>query len=117
MQSSSQDVDSEDVMFPPSTRYNPFTFGRAGPTGPGAFQAGSQETNQSADPSAAGWGQYHQGTAEDESAPGYAWTNRRALDERARALDTLVDAQWSLQEIGDPFDESDMIVKRRKPAP
>ena len=33
---------------------------------------------------------------EDENAPGYAWRNRRAIEEYNKAQDGILDAKWSM---------------------
>ncbi|KAI9758514.1 MAG: hypothetical protein M1815_000061 [Lichina confinis] len=46
---------------------------------------------------------------DDEEAPGHAWMNKHARDAYVRAMESLVDDGFSLNEFGDPFNESDMI--------
>ncbi|KAH8697568.1 hypothetical protein BGW36DRAFT_296294 [Talaromyces proteolyticus] len=38
-----------------------------------------------------------------------AWSSQRAQEEYGRALESVVDRDFSLKEFGDPFDESDML--------
>ena len=62
---------------------------------------------------------------DEKDPPGWAWNNKRALEEYARAKDGMVDQKFSLREFpisvpclhmpdgladefGDPFDEDDM---------
>ncbi|KAJ5496120.1 hypothetical protein N7539_001236 [Penicillium diatomitis] len=40
--------------------------------------------------------------------PGTAWNNKRAQDEYHRAMEHVVDQDFSLDEFGDPFDERDL---------
>lgn len=44
-----------------------------------------------------------------KDAPGASWNNQRAQEEFNRALENVVDRDFSLREFGDPFDESDML--------
>ncbi|EED24233.1 conserved hypothetical protein [Talaromyces stipitatus ATCC 10500] len=44
-----------------------------------------------------------------KDAPGASWKNQRAQEEYSRALEHVVDQEFSLREFGDPFDESDML--------
>ncbi|CRG84820.1 hypothetical protein PISL3812_02010 [Talaromyces islandicus] len=51
---------------------------------------------------------------QSKEPPGASWNNQRAQEEYARALDSVVDRDFSLQrfmteEFGDPFDESDLL--------
>ncbi|KAI9674716.1 MAG: hypothetical protein M1817_001620 [Caeruleum heppii] len=48
------------------------------------------------------------GDRPDGHVPGSAWNNKRAMEECARAAEGLVDTSWSIKDLGDPFDESDM---------
>lgn len=41
-------------------------------------------------------------TEEDESAPGYMWKNRMAMEEMAKARDQVLDREFTLREFGDP---------------
>ncbi|MCJ1364097.1 hypothetical protein MMC16_003206 [Acarospora aff. strigata] len=43
--------------------------------------------------------------------PGAAWNNPRAQEEYARAMENVVDKNFSLREFGDPFDEGDAQIK------
>ncbi|EEA20332.1 conserved hypothetical protein [Talaromyces marneffei ATCC 18224] len=47
--------------------------------------------------------------AQGKDAPGASWNNQRAQEEFNRALESVVDRDFSLREFGDPFDESDML--------
>ncbi|PYH45922.1 uncharacterized protein BP01DRAFT_365208 [Aspergillus saccharolyticus JOP 1030-1] len=45
----------------------------------------------------------------DQQAPSVAsWMTKRAEEEYQRALEFIVDQDFSLEEFGDPFDDSDM---------
>ncbi|KAI9878775.1 MAG: hypothetical protein M1830_010577 [Pleopsidium flavum] len=44
--------------------------------------------------------------------PGSAWSNTRAAEEYTRAMESVVDQKFSLREFGDPFDLSDMHLKK-----
>ncbi|KAL4932188.1 uncharacterized protein BDV17DRAFT_255092 [Aspergillus undulatus] len=43
--------------------------------------------------------------------PGASWRNKRAEEEYQRAMEFVVDQDFSLDEFGDPFDEHDMKEK------
>ncbi|KAL1957816.1 hypothetical protein VTO42DRAFT_5534 [Malbranchea cinnamomea] len=42
--------------------------------------------------------------------PGSGWNNKKALEEYHRALESVVDRDFNLDEFGDPFDERDMKI-------
>ncbi|KAA6410840.1 MAG: hypothetical protein FRX48_05150 [Lasallia pustulata] len=44
---------------------------------------------------------------EDMRQAGWAWNNKKARDEYARAMEQVVDKGFNLREFGDPFDESE----------
>ncbi|KAL2866522.1 uncharacterized protein BJX67DRAFT_355024 [Aspergillus lucknowensis] len=52
-------------------------------------------------------------STEDESTeqPGASWMSKRAQEEYQRAMEYVIDQDFSLDEFGDPFDESDMKEK------
>ncbi|KAI9844408.1 MAG: hypothetical protein M1837_005609 [Sclerophora amabilis] len=105
-------------LSPPENQHNSF-FGGGGTSATGAVNTNEgMDLNSShllttgAGPEGRAGGKGKQRVkGEDENEPGYAWSNRRAVEEHARALDALVDPKWNLHEFGDPFDESDMIVR------
>ncbi|MCJ1292178.1 hypothetical protein MMC34_003728 [Xylographa carneopallida] len=41
-----------------------------------------------------------------EKEPGWAWKNKKAMDEYQRAMDQVLDKNFNLREFGDLFDES-----------
>ncbi|KAI9792603.1 MAG: hypothetical protein M1833_001056 [Piccolia ochrophora] len=43
--------------------------------------------------------------------PGSAWNNKRAHEDYARAVEGLLDRQFSLEHYGDLYDESDMAMR------
>ncbi|KAA8648657.1 uncharacterized protein ATNIH1004_004542 [Aspergillus tanneri] len=47
-------------------------------------------------------------TSAPDQQPGAMWMNKRAEEEFQRAMEFVVDKDFSLDEFGDPFDESDM---------
>ncbi|KAJ5567448.1 hypothetical protein N7535_006754 [Penicillium sp. DV-2018c] len=51
-----------------------------------------------------------QGQAADKASdqPGAAWQSKRAQEEYQRAMEFVVDKDFSLAEFGDPFDERDL---------
>ncbi|KAL3455369.1 hypothetical protein BJX64DRAFT_282134 [Aspergillus heterothallicus] len=51
------------------------------------------------------------GTADLSQQPGASWLNKRAEEEFQRAMEYVVDQDFSLDEFGDPFDERDMKEK------
>lgn len=42
---------------------------------------------------------------EQQEEPGWSWKNKQAQEEYRRAMDLVLDRDFSLQEYGDPFDE------------
>ncbi|KAI9932967.1 hypothetical protein MW887_009219 [Aspergillus wentii] len=46
-----------------------------------------------------------------QQQPGASWMNKRAEEEYQRAMEFVVDKDFSLSEFGDPFDERDMEEK------
>ncbi|KAB8232315.1 uncharacterized protein BDW43DRAFT_280016 [Aspergillus alliaceus] len=50
-------------------------------------------------------------SAQQQQQPGASWMNKRAEEEYQRAMDYVVDQDFSLDEFGDPFDERDMEEK------
>ncbi|KKK25094.1 hypothetical protein ARAM_004564 [Aspergillus rambellii] len=51
------------------------------------------------------------GVAESAQQPGASWMNKRAEEEYQRAMEYVIDQDFTLDEFGDPFDESDMKEK------
>ncbi|KAL2005827.1 hypothetical protein VTN00DRAFT_10320 [Thermoascus crustaceus] len=47
----------------------------------------------------------------EKPQPGASWMNKRAEEEYQRAMEYVVDRDFSLREFGDPFDERDMTEK------
>jgi len=43
-----------------------------------------------------------------QDLPGASWMNKRAEEEYQRAMEFVVDKDFSLREFGDPFDDRDM---------
>ncbi|MCJ1420888.1 hypothetical protein MMC32_007247 [Xylographa parallela] len=43
---------------------------------------------------------------EAEKEPGWAWKNKKAMDEYQRAMEQVLDKNFNLREFGDLFDES-----------
>ncbi|KAJ9198994.1 hypothetical protein DTO166G4_7325 [Paecilomyces variotii] len=48
------------------------------------------------------------GDSKTTEKPGASWMNKRAEEEYQRALENVVDRDFSLREFGDPFDERDV---------
>ncbi|KAL1999334.1 hypothetical protein VTN02DRAFT_4664 [Thermoascus thermophilus] len=44
----------------------------------------------------------------EKPQPGASWMNKRAEEEYQRAMEYVVDREFSLREFGDPFDERDL---------
>ncbi|KAL2819409.1 hypothetical protein BJX63DRAFT_381932 [Aspergillus granulosus] len=51
------------------------------------------------------------GTTDLSQQPGASWMSKRAEEEFQRAMEYVVDQDFSLDEFGDPFDERDMKAK------
>ncbi|PLB42457.1 uncharacterized protein BDW47DRAFT_121566 [Aspergillus candidus] len=45
--------------------------------------------------------------------PGASWMNKRAEEEYQRAMEHVIDQDFSLDEFGDPFDDRDMLLPQR----
>ncbi|GAD97045.1 hypothetical protein AOR_1_1858154 [Paecilomyces variotii No. 5] len=50
------------------------------------------------------------GDSKTSERPGASWMNKRAEEEYQRALENVVDRDFSLMEFGDPFDERDVNI-------
>ncbi|OAX79733.1 hypothetical protein ACJ72_05944 [Emergomyces africanus] len=48
-------------------------------------------------------------SAISRAEPGSSWNNKKAEEEYQRALEIVVDRDFSLKEFGDPFDDRDMV--------
>ncbi|PWY95036.1 hypothetical protein BO94DRAFT_581381 [Aspergillus sclerotioniger CBS 115572] len=46
--------------------------------------------------------------ADQQTAPGASWMNKRAEEEYQRAMEYVIDQDFNLDEFGDPFDERDV---------
>ncbi|KAL3470030.1 hypothetical protein BJX99DRAFT_58361 [Aspergillus californicus] len=53
------------------------------------------------------------GAAADSQQPGASWMNKRAEEEYQRAMEYVIDQDFSLDEFGDPFDDREMEEKIR----
>ncbi|RAO65695.1 uncharacterized protein BHQ10_001707 [Talaromyces amestolkiae] len=82
------------------------SFGGAGNALVSAFGAGTSSFTSAFDKLA---GDGNKSGAQGKDAPGASWNNQRAQEEFNRALENVVDREFSLGEFGDPFDESDML--------
>ncbi|ODH42113.1 hypothetical protein ACO22_01266 [Paracoccidioides brasiliensis] len=49
-----------------------------------------------------------QSAAISQTEPGASWNNKKAEEEYQRAMELVVDQDFSLKEFGDPFDDKDM---------
>ncbi|PYI12473.1 hypothetical protein BO78DRAFT_392320 [Aspergillus sclerotiicarbonarius CBS 121057] len=49
--------------------------------------------------------------ADQQTAPGASWMNKRAEEEYQRAMEYVIDQDFNLDEFGDPFDERDVEEK------
>ncbi|KAK2755964.1 hypothetical protein FQN54_005761 [Arachnomyces sp. PD_36] len=47
-------------------------------------------------------------STEAKNAPGASYMNKRAEEDYQRAMETVIDRDFTLREFGDPFDERDM---------
>ncbi|KAI9815887.1 MAG: hypothetical protein M1832_005197 [Thelocarpon impressellum] len=118
-QSASPDVDSEDFMFPnttadvaaselspPASQHDmAFITGFTSKVESGTIISGPQYSAHSPWNSTAGTDRDEAAAkinklrkTQEESAPGWAWNNKRAMEEFARAAEGLVDQNWSLRE-------------------
>ncbi|PGH18577.1 hypothetical protein AJ79_00356 [Helicocarpus griseus UAMH5409] len=52
-----------------------------------------------------------QGSAIPRAEPGASWNNKKAEEEYQRAMEAVVDRDFSLKEFGDPFDDRDMMER------
>ncbi|OJD15581.1 hypothetical protein AJ78_04171 [Emergomyces pasteurianus Ep9510] len=50
----------------------------------------------------------HPSSGISRAEPGSSWNNKKAEEEYQRALEMVVDRDFSLKEFGDPFDDRDM---------
>ncbi|KAL1964712.1 hypothetical protein VTN77DRAFT_6738 [Rasamsonia byssochlamydoides] len=118
----STDIDGDSEMLSSSGSASPSgartpTETRAHFTGSELSPPGSQTTLQHGGTGAAGFEKIGESqtptdgkaqTTEQKEQPGASWMNQRAQEEYQRALESVVDKDFSLQEFGDPFDERDM---------
>ncbi|KAK2782213.1 hypothetical protein FQN53_000132 [Emmonsiellopsis sp. PD_33] len=70
---------------------------------------GEGESAQVAADGSEGWEEEEQGSSAARQQPGQAWMNNKKADEDfQRAMEYVVDRDFSLREFGDPFDDTDM---------
>ena len=76
---------------------------REAPSGNGGGAGGENGIGQGGNGNGSAGNWKYREDAEDQ--PGWAWRNRKAVDEFHKAMEGVVDKGFSLKEFGDPFEE------------